>query len=129
MPRVLLVYRNPLFAHSIRSVLSGQLHITLVGEIADWARAEEAIARMAPDVVIVEDDGYEAADRAWRALAPRQTPWSVVAMRLDETTMHIWSGAWQPLTHTQDLIDALNEPPSPPSARRQRRASRKTHAR
>lgn len=107
MPRVLLVYRNPLFAHSIRAALGAQPRITLVGEIADWTRAEADIARLAPDVVIVEDDGGEAADRALHALSQRQAPWRVVAMRLDETTMRIWSGAWRAVERTQDLIDVV----------------------
>ena len=107
MPRVLLVYRNPLFALSVRTALDAQPHITFVGEIADWTRAEADIARLSPDVVIVEDDGREAADSALRALSERQAPWRVVAMRLDETTMHIWSGAWRPVARTQDLIDVV----------------------
>jgi DNA-binding NarL/FixJ family response regulator len=107
MPRVLLVYHHPLFAHPVRAALSTQPTITLVGELTDWTRAEADIARLAPDVVIVEDEGHEAADRAWHALAERQTPWRVIALRLDETTMHIWSGAWRPVERTQDLIDVV----------------------
>lgn len=107
MPRVLLVYRNPLFAHSIRTALGAQPQIALVGETNDCARAEADIARLAPDVVIVEDDGREATDSALHALSQRQSPWRVVAMRLDDAAMHIWSGSWRPVTRTQDLIDAL----------------------
>ena len=111
MLRVLLVYHNPLFAHSIRATLRTQPQLTLVGEMDNWAGAEAEIARLTPDVVIVEEDEREATDRMLRTLWAREASWRAVAMRLDETAMHIWSGAWQPITRTQDLIDALNETP------------------
>ncbi len=110
--RVLLVYHNPLFAHSIHAALRTQPQLALVGEFDDWTRAETEIARLAPDVVIVEEDEREATDEMLRALRACESFWRVVAMRLDETAMHIWSGAWQPITRTQDLIDALSELPT-----------------
>lgn len=111
MPRVLLVYHNPLFAHSLRTALRDQAHLTIVGEVNDWTRAEAEIARLNPDVVLLEEDEREAAERTLHALSARNQPWRVVAMRLDETTMHIWSGTWQPITRTQDLLDVLTQPP------------------
>lgn len=111
MPRILLVYHNPLFAHSIHVALDNHPEITLVGEREDWTHATEDLVRLAPDIVILEDDGSETTDRALHELSQRQTPWRVVALRLDETTMRIWSGAGQPITRTQDLIDALMQSP------------------
>ncbi len=107
MPRVLLVYHNPLFAHSIRGALSAQSDIAVVGETDDWTRAAADIARLTPDVVIVEEDGREATDSALHELSQRQTSWRVIALRLDETTMRIWSGAWRTVERTQDLIDVV----------------------
>ncbi len=107
MSRVLLVYHNPLFVHSVRAALCAQPQITLVGEIDDWTRAEAEITRLAPDVVVVEEDERDATDAMLRTLRVWPSAWRVVALRLDETAMHIWSGAWRPLTRAQDLIDAL----------------------
>jgi hypothetical protein len=123
MTRILLVYHNPLFAHSVRAALAAQPRHTIVGELDDWAQAEAEMARQVPDTVIVEEGEGETTAEMLRALRAHPTPWRVIAMRLDETTMHIWSGAWQPLTRTQDLIDVLEETPAPaprrPPARRQ----------
>lgn len=107
MSRILLVYSNPLFAHSIRAALAGAPQHTLVAEIDDWSRAKAEMARLAPDAVIVEEGEGPATDEMLRALRAQPAPWRVIAMRLDETTMHIWSGAWKPLTRTQDLMDVL----------------------
>jgi DNA-binding NarL/FixJ family response regulator len=112
MSRVLLIYHNPLFAHSVRAALRAQPQITLAGEIDDWAHADAEITRQAPDVVIVEEDEREATDEMLRTLRTQPSPWRVVALRLDETTMHVWSGAGVPITRTQDLIDALSERPA-----------------
>lgn len=107
MSRVLLVYHNALFAHSIRVALSAAPHIQVVGELADWARVDAEIARLAPDVVLVEEDEGPATDAMLGALRARQSPWRVVALRLDETTMHVWSGAGKPIQKPQDLYNAL----------------------
>lgn len=117
MPRVMLVYHNPLFAHSLRTALRDQPHLIIVGEVDDWTRAEAEIARLNPDVVLLEEENREAAERTLHALSTRDQPWRVVAMRLDETTMHIWSGTWQPITRTQDLLDVLTQPPFENSTR------------
>ena len=111
MSRVLLVYHNPLFAHSIRVALQHARHIELVGELQDWTRAETEIARLSPDVVLVEEDEGQATDAMLGALRTRQAPWRVVALRLDETTMHEWWGAGKPLQTPQDLYDALRAAP------------------
>ncbi len=105
--RVLLVYHNPLFVHTVRIALQAQPQITLVGELDDWTRAEAEIARLTPDVVIVEEDERDATDAMLCALHAQPTSWRVVALRLDETAMHIWSGARQPITCGADLIGAL----------------------
>jgi DNA-binding NarL/FixJ family response regulator len=112
MSSVLLIYHNPLFAHSVRAALRAQPLITLVGEFDDWAHADAEITRLSPDVVIVEEDESDATDEMLRTLRTQPSPWRVVALRLDETTMHVWSGAWQAITRTQDLIDALSERPA-----------------
>lgn len=111
MSRVLLIYHNPLFAHSIRTALAQERRIRLVGELADWTHAEAEIARLAPDVVLVEEDERSATDTMLGALRTRQSPWRVVALRLDETTMHIWSGAGQALRKPEDLYHALRAAP------------------
>ncbi len=111
MSRVLLVYHNPLFAHSIRVALDGAPHIELVGQLDDWARFEAEVARLAPDGVLVEEDEGAATDAMLNALRARQSPWRVVALRLDETTMHIWSGAGKRLQTREDLFDALRPLP------------------
>jgi chemotaxis response regulator CheB len=116
MSRVLLVYHNALFAHSIRVALNAAARIRLVGELDDWTRVQAEIARLAPDVVLVEEDEGAATDAMLRALRARQAPWRVVALRLDETTMHIWSGAGKALQKPQDLYNALRAVP-----RRQRK--------
>ncbi len=110
MPRVLLVYHNPLFAHSIHIALDRQPEITIVGEWNDWARASADLEHLAPDVVIVEEDGNELTERTLHELSHREKPWRMIALRLDETTMRIWSGAWQPVSRAQDLIDAVRAP-------------------
>ena len=111
MTRVLLVYHNPLFAHSIRTALRNEPRIHLVGELADWTRAEAEIVRLTPDVVLVEEDERAATDAMLGALRARQAPWRVVALRLDETTMHIWSGAGEAIRKPQDLYNALSGVP------------------
>ena len=88
MARIMLVYSNPLFAHSIRAALSAAPQHTLVAEINDWSQAEAEMARLAPDTVIVEEGEGAATDEMLRALRAQPTPWRVIAMRLDETTMH-----------------------------------------
>lgn len=113
MSRVLLVYHNPLFAHSIRVALEGVPRIRLVGELDDWTRVQSEIARLRPDVVLVEEDEGEATDAMLGALRVRKSPWRVVALRLDETTMHIWSGAGKALRKPQDLYNALRPMPKP----------------
>lgn len=114
--RIMLVYSNPLFAHSIRAALTTAPQHTLVAEINDWSQAEAAMARLTPDTVIVEEGEDQATDAMLRGLRAQPAPWRVIAMRLDETTMHIWSGAWEPLTRTQDLIKALEETSTRPPA-------------
>lgn len=116
MSRVLMVYHNALFAHSIRIALEAAPRIQLVGELDDWTHVQAEIARLAPDVVLVEEDERAATDAMLDALRARQSPWRVVALRLDETTMHIWSGAGKALQKPQDLYDALRAAP-----RRQRK--------
>ncbi len=111
MSRVLLVYHNPLFAHSIRVALEAAPHIDLIGELDDWTRVHAEIARLAPDVVLVEEDQGAATDAMLGALRARQSPWRVVALRLDATTMHVWSGAGKALQTPQDLYDALRPVP------------------
>ncbi len=107
MSRVLLAYHNPLFAHSIRIALQAAARIQLVGELEDWTRLEEEIERLGPDVVLVEEDEGAATDAMLGALRAQETPWRVVALRLDETTMHIWSGTGKVLRKPQDLYAAL----------------------
>jgi DNA-binding NarL/FixJ family response regulator len=107
MSRVLLIYHNALFAHSIHIALRSASCIHLVGELEDWTRLEAEIARLAPDVVLVEEDEDTATDAVLGMLRARQSPWRVVALRLDETTMHIWSGAGKALRKPQDLHNAL----------------------
>lgn len=111
MSRVLLVYHNPLFAHSIRVALDAAPRIELVGELDDWTRVQDEIARLIPDVVLVEEDEGAATDAVLGALRTYQAPWRVVALRLDETTMHIWSGAGKALKKPQDLYNALRAVP------------------
>ncbi len=120
MARIFLVYHNPLFAHSIRAVLAAAPRHTLLGEFDNWARAEAELPRQSPDIVIVEEGEGQATDELLRSLRAQPTPWRVIAMRLDETTMHIWSGAWEPITRTQDLLDALEARPARAAARRKR---------
>ncbi len=114
MSRVLLVYHNPLFAHSIRVALERARHIQLVGELQDWTRVQDEIARLAPDVVLVEEDEGAATDAMLGALRTQQAPWRVVALRLDETTMHVWWGSGKPLQTPSDLYDALRAVPRRP---------------
>ena len=111
MSRVLLVYHNPLFAYSIRTALRGAPRIHLVGELKDWTRVKAEITRLEPDVVLVEEDESAAMDEMLGVLRVRQSPWRVVAMRLDETTMHVWSGAGKELQDPQDLYSALRSDP------------------
>ncbi len=120
MSRVLLVYHNALFAHSIRTALRATPRIRLVGELEDWTQVEAEIGRLSPDVVLVEEDEGAATDAMLGALRARQSPWRVVALRLDETTMHIWSGAGKALRKPQDLYNALRAVPE----RRKKRRSR-----
>ncbi len=114
MSRVLLVYHNPLFAHSIRVALERARRIQLVGELQDWTRVQEEISRLAPDVVLVEEDEGAATDAMLGALRTQQAPWRVVALRLDETTMHVWWGSGKPLQTPSDLYDALRAVPPRP---------------
>ncbi|MGE5264438.1 MAG: hypothetical protein ACM3S0_13740 [Acidobacteriota bacterium] len=111
MSRVLLVYHNALFAHSIHIALRSASRIHLVGELEDWRRVEAEIARLAPDVILVEEDEDTATDALLGVLRARQSPWRVVALRLDETTMHIWSGAGKVLQQPKDLHNALRAVP------------------
>lgn len=111
--RVFLVYKNPLFAYSIRAALRGHVQIQLVGELADWTHAEAEITRLGPDVLIVEEDGREVMDGMLRALSLRSSPRRVVGMRMDEPTMHVWSCASHPIKQAYDLIAALEERPIP----------------
>ncbi len=106
--RVLLVYHNPLFAHSIRTALLAEPQLALVGELDDWTLAEAEMARLVPDVVVVEEDERDAMEAMLRGLRTQLAPWRIVALRLDETALHIWSGSGRVITRTQDLIDALN---------------------
>ena len=112
MSRVLLVYHNALFAHSIRIALRAAPNILLVGELEDWTLVEAEIARLTPDVVLVEEDESAATDAMLSALRAHQSSWRVVALRLDETTMHIWSGAGKVLQKPQDLYNALRAAPT-----------------
>jgi chemotaxis response regulator CheB len=107
MFRVLLLYHNPLFAHSIAMALRAQPQISLVGQVNDWAHAEDEICQLAPDVVIVEEDQRDATEGMLRALRTRSAPWRVVGLRLDETAMHIWSGTCRPINRVEDFIHAL----------------------
>ncbi len=111
MSRVLLVYHNALFAYSIRTALRAAPRIRLVGELIDWTRVKDEITRLEPDVVLVEEDESTATDAILSMLRDRQSPWRVVSMRLDETTMHIWSGAGKELQDPQDLYSALRAGP------------------
>ncbi len=113
MSRVLLVYHNALFAHSIRVALEGAPRIRLVGEVDDWTRVQSEFARLKPHVVLVEEDEGDATDAMLGALRARKSPWRVVALRLDETTMHVWSGAGKALRKPQDLYNALRAAPRP----------------
>jgi DNA-binding NarL/FixJ family response regulator len=107
MSRVLLVYHHALFAHSIRIALRSAARIHLVGELEDWTRVEAEIVRLVPDVILVEEDEDAATEAVLGMLRARQSPWRVVALRLDKTRMHIWSGAGIALQKPQDLYNAL----------------------
>lgn len=111
MSRVLLIYHNPLFAHSIRTALRNEPRIRLVGELTDWTHAQAEIARLTPDAVLVEEDEQAATDAMLGALRSLQAPWRVVGLRLDETTMHIWSGARKKIVTPRDLHNALRAAP------------------
>ena len=111
MSRVLLVYHNALFALSIHAALLTEPRIQLVGELKDWTCVEAEIERLAPDVILVEEDEAMATDTMLSALRAHQSPWRVVALRMDDTTIHIWSGAGKELQKPQDLYSALRAVP------------------
>ena len=61
--------------------------------------------------MLVEEDEGAATDAILGALRMQQAPWRVVALRLDETTMHVWWGSGKPLQTPRDLYDALRAKP------------------
>lgn len=123
MARILVVYRNPLFAHSVRSVLSGKSEHKLVGETDNWDQARAELGGTAPDTVIVEAGEGGSVEAVLETMRARSGAWRVVAMQLDQPTMQIWSGSSLPIQQSQDLLDVLT---SPKPARRRRRAGKKT---
>lgn len=52
--RVLVVDDHPLFRDGVRTALSGEPDLELVGEAADVASAVEQVAALAPDVVLMD---------------------------------------------------------------------------
>ena len=103
MSRVLLVYHNALFAHSIRIALRAAPNILLVGELEDWTLVEAEIARLTPDVVLVEEDESAATDAMLSALRAHQSSWRGVGLRLGGTKKHNLVGAGKTLKKTPDI--------------------------
>jgi chemotaxis response regulator CheB len=117
--RILVVYRNPLFAHSLRSVLANKPEHRLVGEVDDWDRVKNQLQKLAPDTVIVEAGEGGSVEAVLETMKAGSAAWQVIAMQLDQPTMRIWSGSSLPIQQSQDLLDALT---SAKPARPRRRA-------
>lgn len=77
--RVLLVDDQPLLRAGFRMILSAEPDLEIVGDVGDGAQAVDAVARLRPDVVLMDIrmpvmDGVEATRRIVRATAPGETP-------------------------------------------------------
>ncbi|BBG02909.1 MULTISPECIES: response regulator [Pseudonocardia] len=94
---VLVVDDHPMFRLGVRTRLSAEPDIVVVGEAETGARALELVERTAPDVVLVDlnlpdTDGVELI-RALGVVAPRAAPLVLTMLSADAVTAAVRAGA------------------------------------
>jgi DNA-binding NarL/FixJ family response regulator len=104
---IYLVYQNRLFGDAIRAILDTHPEIKLLGVTNCPDRAANDIARLAPNVILMEDaeDGPPIHDV--HRILTSSIPCRLITLRLDEGGMHIWSQTWRQTAGPQDLVDAI----------------------
>ena len=106
MTGVYVIYRNRMFGDAIRAVLSRHPGINVVGATDDLESAEAEIARLGPDVILLE----EASDRPpvhVQAILTNPVPCRLVTLSLDRDGMHVWSQQWRASIGPDDLVEAV----------------------
>ena len=111
MTRVYLIFRTQMFSDAVGAILDSHPKIELVGsalapdQIADQIADE--VARLEPDVILLEEDEHGSAVVGVRKLLASPSPYRLIMLRVDNDGMHVWSQTWHQSIRPQDLTDAI----------------------
>jgi len=116
-PRIFVVLSMRLLAEGIQSLLSQYEDLELVGTEADLGRAIDSIRSVQPSVIIVDRNQLSPAgditiDELFRACPEAR----VIALSLDEDTLHLYNRHQVIAMEVDDLIRAIRREDSETSS-------------
>jgi DNA-binding NarL/FixJ family response regulator len=104
--RVYLVWTHPLFFETVHRLLSHQ-EVELVGESMDHEAARAEIARLRPDVVVLEEaEGGSRADLVDLLQAGAKDV-QILGLNLMDNELHVYQRQQRTVVHPGDLVDVI----------------------
>lgn len=107
MPRVYLIFRNQIFSDAVCAILATHPEIELVGVVNEVDRVAADIAKLAPDVILVEETEDSPVLNEVRSILTSPRSCRLIMLRVDADGMHVWSQTWRRTVRTQDLVEAI----------------------
>ncbi len=114
--RVFVLAREPLFAQGVRSLISGQTGIEVVGAATVGPEALALMQAAAPDVVVIEARGEEQAALVAQVLEVLPQT-KVVGLSPDDNRLHIYYAQMRQGRRVEDFLEAIRQPPEWPAGR------------
>ncbi len=114
--RVFVLAREPLFAQGVRSLISGQTGIEVVGVATVGPEALALMQAAAPDVVVIEARGEEQAALVAQVLEVLPQT-KVVGLSPDDNRLHIYYAQMRQGRRVEDFLEAIRQPPEWPAGR------------
>jgi DNA-binding NarL/FixJ family response regulator len=104
--RVYLVWTHPLFFETVHRLLSHQ-DVELVGESMDHEAARAEIARLRPDVVVLEEaEGGSSTDLVDFLQAGAKDV-QILGLNLMDNELHVYQRRQTTVVHPGDLVDVI----------------------
>ncbi|OGT26143.1 MAG: hypothetical protein A2Z17_07815 [Gammaproteobacteria bacterium RBG_16_66_13] len=104
--RVYLVWTHPLFFETVHRLLSHQ-DVELVGESMDHKAARAEIARLRPDVVVLEEaEGGSSTDLVDFLQAGAKDV-QILGLNLMDNELHVYQRRQRTVVHPGDLVDVI----------------------
>jgi DNA-binding NarL/FixJ family response regulator len=104
--RVYLVWTHPLFFETVHRLLSHQ-DVELVGESMDHEAARAEIARLRPDVVVLEEaEGGSSTDLVDFLQAGAKDV-QILGLNLMDNELHVYQRRQRTVVHPGDLVDVI----------------------